>query len=252
MRLTAARSLWRIVLAASAPLLFFSAAPAAFAGPPFLTDDPDPTPLGHYEIFVFAEGQREAHELEGSAGIEINYGAAPDLQLAASLPMEFERRPGGSFSTGLGNIDLAAKMLVVHQERSGLNVAIYPHVTLPSPSNFGDDHSSLFLPVWAGRSGEDWSVFGGGGCAINRGGESQDYCQAGLAMTRSFGPVELGAEVFHQTPDEKEARNSTIFGTGLTYDVSENVHLLSYAGAELEHRAENGRGVGYVSVLFTF
>jgi len=31
---------------------------AAVAGPPFLTDDPEPVPFRHYELYVFSPGDR--------------------------------------------------------------------------------------------------------------------------------------------------------------------------------------------------
>jgi hypothetical protein len=52
----------------------------------------------------------------GEAGIDFNYGTAPDLQLTATLPSGFDRPSGGKTTIGLGNIELAANNLVnLHQ-----------------------------------------------------------------------------------------------------------------------------------------
>ena len=54
----------------------------ALAGPPFDTDNPEPTETGHWEIYAPAadfEGKGDAYA--GSTGVELNYGAAPNLQL---------------------------------------------------------------------------------------------------------------------------------------------------------------------------
>ena len=40
-----------------AALVLASAAVPARAGPPYLTDDPDPTDLGHWEIYAFTTGE---------------------------------------------------------------------------------------------------------------------------------------------------------------------------------------------------
>jgi hypothetical protein len=220
------------------------------AGPPFLTDDPDPTPVGHYEIFVFATGVDG--DFDAETGIDFNYGAARDVQLSATVPITFEREDSGQLRSGFGNIGLGAKILVAHQETFGLNIAVYPTLELPAMSDVGEDHAAFFLPVWIGRHGENWSAFGGGGCALNRGGDSKDFCVAGLAVTRDFGAFEIGAELFHQTPDARDAAAATVAGLGLTYDVSEHLHVLAYAGAQLENRTVNGNGLGYASLLFTF
>ena len=53
----------------------------AWAGPPYVTDDPEPTDLGKWEIYGFGDGTRFAHSTEAATGFDINYGAAKDLQL---------------------------------------------------------------------------------------------------------------------------------------------------------------------------
>lgn len=226
---------------------------AAHAGPPFLSDDPDPTPEHHYEIYAFGSGSWTRHAEEGAFGVDFNYGGGPDLQLTATVPIEFEHEHGFGHTSGLGNIELAAKFRFLHQETSGWSVAVFPRVFLPAGSHLGDDHASLLLPVWLGREWDDGSTFGGGGCAINRGGDSQDYCIAGWALTHRFTEnLQIGGELFHQTADTKDGKPSTVVGVGATYDLNDTLHLLGYVGAGLEHTDENGKGVGYASMLFTF
>ena len=59
------------------------AAAPAHAGPPFITDDPEPVDLGHWEVYGFSAGTHTAADTGGTlGGIEVNYGAAPNLQLA--------------------------------------------------------------------------------------------------------------------------------------------------------------------------
>jgi hypothetical protein len=62
-------------------LIILGLAPAtAWAGPPFLTDDPEPTETGHWEIYApLVEAEGQGSSFEGSAGVEINYGAAPNV-----------------------------------------------------------------------------------------------------------------------------------------------------------------------------
>ena len=52
----------------------------ASAGPPFLTDDPEPTETGHWEIYgPLVEADGKGADYSGSAGVELNYGAAENL-----------------------------------------------------------------------------------------------------------------------------------------------------------------------------
>jgi hypothetical protein len=59
---------------------------AAFAGPPFLTDDAQPVELHHDELYVFSTFDRtdNARDTIGPA-IEFNNGIAPNLQFHVVL-----------------------------------------------------------------------------------------------------------------------------------------------------------------------
>ena len=60
----------------------------ALAGPPFLTDDPEPTETGHWEVYLRqSESRGRGQDFEGSFGAELNYGAAKNLQLTLGLPV---------------------------------------------------------------------------------------------------------------------------------------------------------------------
>ena len=225
----------------------------ALAAPPFITDDPAPTTDRTYEVYLFGNGTMARDNVSGSYGLDFNYGAGPDLQLSATLPISYDRTDGDHFVSGLGNIELAAKVRFLHQETFGWDVAIFPRLFLPSGSSLGEQHASFLLPIWIGRDWDHWSTFGGGGCALNRGGVSQDYCIAGWVLTRQVFPnLRIGGELFHQTADTKDGHATTILGLGATYDLSEHLHLLGFVAAGLENAAETGRATGYTSILFTF
>lgn len=228
-------------------------APPAYAGPPYLNDDPEPTDYRHYEIYAFATGARAAREWSGTTGIDFNYGATRDLQLTAVLPIEYDHAASGALIAGPGSVELAAKLRMLQQASFGWDVAVFPRVFLPSLSNrAGEDHASLLLPIFIGRDGGPWSAFGGGGCAIHRGGDARDFCQAGWALTREITPgLRLGGEVFHQSADTKGGRAANRVGLGATYDVNENVHALASVN-QLVGPGEEPRASFYTSVLFTF
>jgi hypothetical protein len=221
----------------------------ALAGPPYLSDDPDPTDYQHFEIYAFGQGTQTAAGMAGAGGIDFNYGGAPDLQLTAVLPLEYDETGG----TGLGNVELAAKYKFLHQEDTGWDVAVFPRVFLPSISSLGDDHAAFMLPFWAQKDVGKWSMFGGGGCVLNRGGGSQDYCFAGWAVTREVADgFRLGAELYHQGADEIGGKVSTTLGFGATYDLDAHHHLLTWYGPGLENAAIVGRHNWYAAMLFTF
>src|ERR1700739_3882137 len=114
----------------------------ASAGPPYLSDDPEPTDYKHYEIYTFNAGTSARAGADGETGIDFNYGAAPDLQLTATLPLGFANEIGGPSQFGLSNIELAAKYRFLHQSQVGWDVAVFPRLFLPSPSNGGDKNEA--------------------------------------------------------------------------------------------------------------
>jgi len=231
----------------------------AVAGPPFVLDDPQPTDAGHYEIYAFAAGTSTRDGSEGEAGIDFNYGGAPDLQLTAVFPIGFSSPAGqGAFaglgSAGLGNIELAAKYKFLHQENFGLDVAVFPRVFLPAGSSVaGDRHASFFLPVWLEKDWGDWSLFGGGGCELNRGGDSRNFCIGGAVLLRKVTEnFHLGVEMYHQSSDTRDGRSNTSVGLGAIFDISDTYHLLGYAGRGIQNANATNQLTWYSSVLFTF
>lgn len=235
-------------------MLAASASSPVFAGPPYVADDPEPTDEGHYEVYLYASGEHGSDGNAGAAGIDFNYGAAPDLQLTAVLPWAYALTRAEPHRTGLGNIELAAKYRVLHQAQIGWDVSIFPRVVLPSASaNVGESHAAVLLPVWLERDWGRWSTFGGGGCAINPGRDARDYCQIAWALTREVAPqLRLGADVQHSTPDTRGGRASTSVGLGLQYDATPHAHLLGYYAPGLQHPAETARYSFYAGLLLTY
>lgn len=230
------------------------AAAPAFAGPPYQSDDPEPTEYQHYEIYGFTSTAHTPEGWAGVAGIDFNYGATRDIQLTAVLPVEYDHSSSGALIGGVGNIELAAKIRVAHQADIGWDIAVFPRVFLPSASDrLGEDHASFLLPVWIGRDDGPWSTFGGGGCALHQGGDARNFCQAGWALTREVTPaLRLGGEAFYQTADTRGAHASTSIGVGAIYDINDTLHVLGSLTRQVGDVDDGPRTSFYASLLFTF
>jgi hypothetical protein len=185
--------------------LWAAAAAAAWAGPPYLTDDPQPTDTGHWEIYNFVIGTHDPAGLAGEAGFDLNYGAAKDLQLTAVLPVAFAGEDGFSakgLSAGTGIVELAVKYKVLHaDDKSWLpDVALFPRLFVPTTARFGTGRVNLFLPLWAEKDVGPWQFFGGGGWQINPGPGQRDFWQGGIAANRTLSErLQVGAELYAQT-----------------------------------------------------
>ncbi|MBO9669513.1 MAG: transporter [Sphingobium sp.] len=207
----------------------------AHAGPPFLTDDPEPTETGHWEIYApFLDADGRGAEFGGAVGAEINYGAASDLQLTLGLPLAFAHDHSG-WTRGLGDLEISAKYRFYHDEKSGFSIAAFPGVTLPTATNgLGPGKATAFLPIWAQKDIGDWSLFGGGGYTINAGDGSRDYWSGGAALTHTFGKnLLLGVEMDRQGPDADDSQASTSLGIGAIYQLKAPFRLLASGGPTL-------------------
>lgn len=228
--------------------------PVAWAGPPYVADDPEPTDFRHYEIYLFATGESSRGGRATAAGLDFNYGATPDLQLTGVVPIVDEHPSGERAKTGVGNIELAAKYRFVHQNEIGWDVAVFPRLFLQSPSrDVGEQHTSVLLPLWLEKDWPGWSTFGGGGWVYNRGTGAQDFYLAAWALTHQFTDrLQLGAEIQHQTPDTRGGKASTGVGIGMKYDVATHWHLLAYAAPGVQNAPETARYAWYASILLTY
>ncbi len=226
----------------------------AIAGPPYVSDDPEPTDYKHFEIYTFNNGTAARGDIGGASGLDFNYGAAPDLQLTATIPAGFDRSAVTATSIGLSNIELAAKYRFLHQDLFGLDVSVFPRVFLPSPSrNIGDDTASLLLPVWVQKDWKGgWSAFGGGGCVVSE-RSSRNFCLTGGVVTYQLLPrLQMGVELFHRTADASGTPASSSIGLGARYDINDAYHLLGYVRRGIQNADETDQFSWYASILFTF
>lgn len=228
---------------------------AAHAGPPFVTDDPAPTEYGHFEIYLFTEGTFDAQPKEGTAlGLEVNYGALPDLQLSASLPANFDAPDRRHATWGISEAELGVKYRFMHEDGEGLRpqISFYPSVEFAigrSGPGIDDGGMRISLPLWAQKDMGVWSVFGGGGYRISTGATARNSVFMGAGFLRQFGAnFRIGAELFHETPKEERARGETGFNIGAVCDLNEMLHLAGSIGSKFSD-PKRFEGVSYYAAL---
>lgn len=228
----------RPISVALAILILLAAAPAA-AGPPYLTDDPEPTDPGHWEIYgPLLQSEGFGSDFAGSFGAEVNYGPVHNVQLTLDLPLAFAQTSDG-WRWGTGDLAASIKYRFYDNKRAGVQVALFPGVTLPTAGNgLGSGRVSALLPVWAQKDAGPWTVFGGGGYALNPGPGNRNYWEEGLAVSRDFGGgLSGGLELFHHGPDAADSTSETDFGAGAIIPIGGPARLLFSGGPALaDHR----------------
>jgi len=225
---------------------------AAFAGPPYQTDDPEPTELHHWEIYSFVAVDGHRRDLDGEAGLDLNYGAAKGLQLTATLPVAFSRDADVGWRSGRGDVELGAKYRVLDDEKNGWQAAIFPRLILPtSSSDLGGRKVRVLVPVWVQKDFDKTSIFGGGGYEINPGTGNRNFWTAGVAMTHDVSAtLQLGAEVSWQSSDEVGGKGTTGIDVGLIRKLGGPFSLLIAAGPSFSGDQVHYHGYGALGLNF--
>jgi hypothetical protein len=224
------------------------------AGPPYVTDDPEPTDTGKWENYGFVAGTGVARGIVGSAGFDINYGAAPRLQASVVIGLDYRRDRGARLQAGIADTEIGLKYKLLDRARDGapVDLAIFPKLDLPTAGRrFGSGRVGAQVPVWAERDLGAWSLFGGGGLAINPGRGNRDFGFAGIAVTRRVtSALSLGGEAYTQGADTVGGRSTAGLGLGATWAVAGHWSIIGSGGPIVAHSDTTGRYAFYVALEY--
>lgn len=222
--------------------LILSGAVRAWAGPPFVTDDPDPTDYKHWEIDFFSIYSHTAgDDFAQAPALEVDYGVLPDVQLHAIAPGAFNRAPGGGDEYGYGDTELGVKYRFFHETDKLPEIGVFPLVEVPSGDSgrgLGNGQTQVFVPVWFQKSfGEkkEWTTFGGGGFWYNPGIDHRNFGRFGWELQRDFNEhLTLGAEIYHETEFLADSGGHTAFNVGGYLNFDDHNHVLISAGRDIQ------------------
>jgi hypothetical protein len=224
-----------VALLASAVLL----APATGqAGPPYLTDDPEPVGLGHWEVYLATQHFIGRDMTTGSGPlVDLNYGALPGLHLHVMGQFAYARSAGGPTFYGVGDTEIGAKIRFVNEGDWLPMMSVYPMVDFPTGDatrGLGTGRTHAFAPLWLQKSFGPWTTFGGGGLWVNPGTGNRDYWYIGWELQRRISNLAtVGTEIFYMTPAQIGANANLGFDVGLVIDLSELHHLMLSAGRSI-------------------
>jgi hypothetical protein len=227
---------------------------AAVAGPPFLTDDPEPVDQGHYELYVF--GTRDA-DVAGATttgpALEFNAGILPNVQFHVVAPYVSVAPALGPSAGGYGDTEIGVKYRFIQETPHAPQVGIFPMAELATgngASGIGNGVTWYRLPVWIQKSWGPWTSYGGGGWALNAAPGMRNYPFAGWLLQRDLSPqLTLGAEVFTQGASGIGAGAFTVYNVGGSYNPSPQLSVLFSAGHSFIGAQH---AVGYLGLYYTF
>ncbi len=235
-------------------LALFAMAVTALAGPPYVTDDPDPLEYRHWEIDIASMLLHDADGWNGTAPhVEFNYGVTSNLQLHVLTPTAFASVPHESAQIGYGYTEVGAKYRFLEEGKILPEAAIYPVVQIPPGSSSREivsPHTEFFIPIWVQKRLGKWILGGGGGYWVNPGSEFRNWWFMGCVVQRKVSQhLTLGAEIFHETVSEVGGTQNTTLNAGAIVDLSDTYHLLFSAGHSIQG---SGTFIAYVGLQITF
>ncbi len=234
--------------------VFLASTPQAWAGPPFLTDDPEPVDFNHFEFYVFSTLDKSG----GSALIqtpasEFNWGALPDLQLHVATCLTYFSPGPGASAYGLGDSEMGAKFRFLDETPDHPQMAIYPLAEISTGNaskGLGNGLTWYKLPLWIQKSWGPWTTYGGGGYAFNAAPGARDYPFGGWLLQRDLNQtLTLGGELFAQGPDTQAAQGFLLVNLGGQLNFSPGFSLLLSGGHSIVGEDQT---VSYLALYWTW
>ena len=208
----------------------------SFAGPPYLTDDPDPTDYQPFETYFFTTGDYRSgnnYALIGPAA-ELDYGAFPDTQLTVAIGMTSVGGDGMEPASGFGDVALSVKYRFRHETNGWPELAFFPGLTLPTGDanrGLGNGRATYHLPLWAQKSFGAWTLDAGGGVFLNSVAGERDYPYGGILLQRDLGKhLSLGGEMFAQGQDADGDHGFAALNFGGSYHFNDHFSVQATAG----------------------
>jgi hypothetical protein len=222
------------------------------AGPPFLTDDPQPVNFKHWEYYISSVNTLHPNVWSGtSPHIEVNYGLIPNLQVHLLLPMNYNYPLHRSTDFGYGNTEFGVKYCFIHETEDSPQIGIFPIVEIPTIRNpeFSDGKTQIFIPVWAQKSWGKLTSYGGLGYGINPGINNKNWIFTGWEIQYDFSPkFMLGGELYYHTADTIGSRSLTAFNIGGSVNFTQEFHFIFSLG----HSLINDNFISsYIGLLWT-
>jgi Putative MetA-pathway of phenol degradation len=230
---------------------FLLATSSTQAGPPFVTDDPEPPPPGGWEINVPFIIERTPGETEMDAPLfDLNYGL-PNIQLKLEIPVRIVHRNEDGTAAGPGDLLLGVKWRFFNNEQAQVQLGIYPQMLLPTGDrahDLGEGRAAFVLPLVAQKSWGKWTLYGNVGYWWKTASETRNYFYAGAVLEYEVNErLELGVELFGNSPKERGGRSDVGFNVGGTWKLREHLNLLVATGRDI---VGDTRAMAYIGLQF--
>jgi hypothetical protein len=235
--------------------MFFAA--TAFAGPPLITDDPDTPGPNNWEIDTSVISQYAGHEWQLQAPfLDNNYGVGDHIELTYEIGYNVIVPEGSGTLSGLGDSLLGVKWRFLDQEKTWLDVSVYPQVQFNNPTSSArrgivDEGTSVIVPFEIGHHFGPLDIYAEPGCIWNQRGTAQGFC--GLAAEYDLTEKFTIMSELHYDFVGAFTQNELLFNLGFQQVLTKHISLIGSAGrAIFGPSAIAPNFMSYLGLQFTF
>lgn len=218
-------------------LLFISIHQHVFGGPPYNTDDPETVRYKHWEYYISSINTNQSGVWSGTIPhLELNYGLVPNVQVHLLLPMNYTYSAGRGADFGYGDTEFGVKYRFIRETDNSPQIGVFPIIEIPTVRNneFSNGKPKIYLPVWAQKSWDKLTTYGGAGYWINPGSDNKNWIFAGWEIQYDISPtLTLGGEVYFHSAETKTSKSGTGFNVGGSVNPNEKFHIIFSFGHSL-------------------
>lgn len=210
----------------------------SLAGPPFITNDPDPPEVGEWELILPVTLNRNSNgQVTGElVTLDVNYGYDRCTQLSVELPIPYAETEQAVRQVGIGDVLLEYKRRFGTDEYQGY-LGINPEITLPTGSErrgLGAGRVTVQLPLlYQRRWGDTW-FYGDLRYKWQAGEAGKSHWFLGVAFERRLNErLKLGAEFFGTTSQSPGDHSNLSFNVGGRYRWARGKEFIASIGRSL-------------------
>ena len=244
-----------VLAAAIAVVLSLSLVQSSFGqgGPPMLTDDPGTPGAGVLEINLsYIDQKNRIERLRSVPYVDFNYGLGEQIQLKFETGWLLSEAPdGGGTKSGLNNSLLGVKWRFLDEERSGLDMSVYPQLQLENfngsvSRGIAEPGPNLFLPVEVARDFGKVKLVGEVGYQYFH-AKDNEWVVGLLGAMQASEKLEIMAEV-RSFSHEFLNSGDVIANVGFRQTLNPRLKLVASVGTGLNNRTDATTFITYIGL----
>lgn len=209
----------------------------AFAGAPFVTDDPEVLELGEGELTVFSNLNKsniiDDQPYWNFLAAELDICLFEDIQLSLMVPYSWADTTIHS-AKGLGDIELGFTYRFFNETTYLPDMGIEPMMSVPTGNanlELGNGRIATQIPIWFQKTWGSWTTYFGGGWVFNTEPGDLNYPFAGWTIQNEINEKwTIGGEIYTQGADTSAGSAWTALNLGGGYEFNERFEIIFSAG----------------------